>query len=78
MTFLEKQCKSLQQSNTKIDPVPCTYIYLGNVSKDKIHVVIFQMSSVCFHQEFQHHFIVEFVQQSLTYHKSIADFSYST
>lgn len=78
MGFLEKQHKSLQQSNTKIDLFLSTYIYLGNGSKDKIHGVIFQMSSVYFHQEFQQHFIVEFLQQSLTYHISIADFSYNT
>lgn len=77
MSILEKQCKSLQHSNTKIDQISSTYIYLGNGSKDKINGVIFQMSSLCFHQEFQQHFIAEFLQQSRTYHINIADLSYS-
>lgn len=78
MSFLEKQCKSSHQSDTKIDPIPSAYIYLENGSEDKIHGVIFQMSSVCFHQEFQQHFIVEFLQQSLTCHINNSDFRYST
>lgn len=78
MSFLEKQCKSQQQSNTKIYLIPSTSIYLENGSKDKIHGVIFQMSSLRFHQEFQQHFIAEFLQQNLTYHIKNADFTHGT